>query len=535
MTTFNLKKIGGFVSLLFIAQLSIAQQPICTWGEPLTKEVPASKINKILTADANGIYVQSEHGPITNQHIVLEKYDASYKKVFAKDITPYAGSFNDALYYRTLLTGKGKFYVIAQHWKKETKTATLNAREVSLEGIVSSNIIDLDKEPTEKALKMIDYQYAVSDDKSKILVLALPDFAKGAAEKIRLKAFDSDNMKELWSKEVEFPVGPAKGSKFKIAIDNNGDAYVYRDAKLDKGIFTRSLNCFTALTMKWEEKTTNIGANYVPNIEMKFNAKGDLVLSGFYTSKNNVEMEGTFFFRIDAKTKALAAEKVEPLGKDLLLNFMSDGMAAKPNASLDNFEFIDLLGRSDGSMILLAEHTLMDKTAVPGTGGAGVFPTYDYVYRTGDVMIVCIGADGHRLWSTSFKKTQGEKTRREYRCYDSFVYGIFKDQLVILWNNIDLNYMMIPEYKENDGVVHKKEKEFGKNPMFATFMEVIGSDGTHKYQNLKFGLPLTDLHKGSMFEMSMNTNLFQIMPDGILLYSELNADASRYKFGKIKL
>lgn len=533
MTTFQTIKISGLLSFLFLTKIVFSQQPICTWGEPLSKEISGIKFKKILRADKDGIYIQSEHGPISNQHILLEKYDANFKKVFAKDITPYAGSFNDALYYRTLLTSKNKFYIIAQHWKKETKTATLNAREVSLDGMVSSNIIDLDKEPTEKALRMIDYQYAVSEDKSKILILALPNSEKGM-EKIRLKAFESESMKELWTKEFEY-VTPAKNSKYIIAIDNNGDSYFYRETKLDKGLFVRSLNSFITQTNKWDEKTVNIGANYVPNIEMKISAKGDLILSGFYTSKNNVDMEGTFFFRIDAKSKDLAAEKVEPLGKDLLKNFLSESTASKPNANLDNFKFIDLLSRSDGSIILLAEHTLMDKTLVPGTGGAGVAPTYDYVYRTGDIMIICIGEDGNRKWSTSYKKTQGEKTRRETRCFDSFVYGIFNDQLVILWNNIDLNYMMVPEYKENDGVVHKKEKEFGKNPMFATFMEVINVDGTRKYQNLKFGLPLTDLHKGSMFEMSMNTNLFYISNDGIILFSELNADASRYKFGKIKL
>ena len=540
MKHLTLKSFSTSCAFIFLSAMTFGQEPLCTWGESMENDKPDNKLSSFLGADESGFYVKRESGPVSDHYIWIEKYNNAFKKLYTKNITPAPGTFNDAQYYRSLIFGDGKFMVFAQTWKKTDAKSAFNVREVNLEGEVSEKIVELDNMPAEKQGKMGDYYVKLSNDKSKLLVLSQPGFDKGTMEKIKLKVFDAKTWKELWSKEIDFAVEAVRYPKNDIAIDNNGDAYLYKETKLDKGVFKRTLYTYNSSTSKLEEKNIDLGSNYAPHSDLRFNSKGDLILSGFYTHQNNMEMEGTFYFRIDSKTKAIAAQKTEPLAKDLLENLMSAKEASKPNASIDNFKFLDILSRSDGSMLMIAEYITTDKSAVTGTGGAGVPPSYDYTYNSKDVVLICIGNDGNKLWNTVYKKTQSENTRREDRKFDSFVYGLFNDKFVIIWNNIDLNRSMIPAvmgvpaWKEADEVVHKKSVEFGTKALYAPFMEIIESNGEHKFKDLKFGLPLKKMHESSPFEMGLNSTIFLKTEDGLILYSEM-ADGKRVKFGKIKL
>src|SRR6185503_8937520 len=102
-------------------------------------------------------------------------------------------------------------------------------------------------------------------------------------------------------------------------------------------------------------------------------------------------------------------------------------------------------------------------------------------------LIECINADGTRAWQTVYKKQQEEKSTEETCHWDSFVYGLYNDQLILLWNNIDLNRQIIPAvigvpawYEADEKVLHKKHLEFGPKAVYATFMEVITPTGEHK-------------------------------------------------------
>lgn len=538
-----MKTLARFFVLYFLltALHASAQEPICTWGETMENNSNEFSITGILGHDESGFYVMKESGPVSNHHIWLEKYNNAYKKLYSVDVSPAPGTFNDGQYFNKLLFAKSKFLVFSQTWSKDKAKSGFNVREVALDGTIGEKSVDLDEHPAEKQLKMGDFIVSLSPDKSKLLILSQVGFEKGSMEKAGLKVYDVGTWKELWKKEIDFAVEASRNPKNKIMVDNNGDAYLYKETSLEKGVFKRTLYTYNTVSSKLEEKNIDFGAVYAPYVDLRFNSKGDLVLSGFYTHSNNMEMAGTYYFRIDGKTKAIVGQKNESLGKDIFSNFMNEKNAVKPTASLDNFKFHDALIRSDESTLFVIEYSTLSKSAVANTGGAGVMPEYDYTYTSKEVVLICVDKDGNRKWHKVFSKQQNENTRNPNRRYDSFVYGLFNDEFVIIWNHIDLNKMLIPvvmgvpAWEETDGKVYKKHIEFGKMVPYAPFMDVISSTGEQRYKNLKFGLPLKKMHESSPFEMSMNTNVFYQMEDGIILYSETNADGRRIKFGKIKL
>ena len=350
-------------------------------------------------------------------------------------------------------------------------------------------------------------------------------------EKGRVKCFETSTLKELWSKDIDFGVPSDKSPDNNIIVSNDGIAFIFKKIKMDKNVWKYALYSFNNGNMKKED--VDLGDKVFNNSKMSYNSKGDLIIYGTYATGRwtGKESQGTIYLRADATSKAIVTKKDETWSPEIVKAFFDGTIGGKAGSVIPmDYKFIQV--RSDGSILAMFEDNKEDKTAVPGSTSF----QYSYTYTSKNILVLCIGSDGGKLWHNVVPKNQQVQTSSELRLWDSFCYGMMGDRLLIFYGKTDVPYM----WKDAQGREIMKEKIFGKRVVNPTCMVMIEGNGTMKGVDYyygwkeKTGLPLLHFMDGASFEMSLQPIAFYTAEDGIILYAEMPGQ-QRFKLGKLKL
>ena len=524
--------------LLLLTFIVFGQEPVITWGKPLTNDHVEAKITQIIRTDETGFYALRETNSFLNKKCWIEKFDATYNQVFAKEFDVNEGVMGKSLTYRFMLPTTNNFLLFYDNWDKSQMKASLLVRKINLDGELEKEQVELEMMTAQKQINSGNYHAVMSPDKTKLLVLSEFPFEKGSMEKIRLSVFDALTLKKIWSKDITLNNESKRTLNNEILVDNKGNAFMLKLLDAEKQRFDHVLFTMNATNLTWKANTIFQDERMFTSHLFKMDPQGNVVIAGFYSTKNERKLEGTFYVRCESDLTANATV-YEPFGVQFLSQHMSAKKAAEPNAHIEEQNLKDLLFLNDGTAILIAENAYTSTTSYPSSDGPAAKPITKYSYHYKDALVFALEKSGKKRWSNTIKKAQSEiELDENHNQFGSFVYGIVSDRLFILWNNISLSLNTITQmtWKENDGKVHYKDDEFGLKTHHATFMYVVESDGKVTYQDKKFGLPLFAMHKNSVFRMSMYPGVFKTVDDGIILMSEMNNnEGKRYKFGKINL
>jgi hypothetical protein len=518
----------------FISISAYSQEPVYDCGEILSNEPTDDKITKVIYSDNSGFYVLREGGSITIPHVLLEKYDYSYKKLFSKSLlTETGGSMGDSQLYDKILVGNGKFYVFYDGWLAKEQKAYYVVRTFNVSGDEEGTAKELETLKAEKQMNSGNYYTELSPDKSKLIILAEMPFVKETREKITIKVLETSAWKDLWRKEITLENLSKRGPLNLPLVDDLGNGYVLKTIQSSKEGDQYSLFTCSAANQEWKEniltqpgKIINLSRFYIDN-------QGDAMLIGLYSS-SRTDFQGTVCIRINGKTLSPEVNKWEAFGAGFLKNFMSDAFAEKPDAHLRELTMKEVFTQSDGKTLLVLEER--SESRVPVTPGSFEFL---YTVKSGAISVFCFSKDGSRAWNSVLKKSQSVTTKDKDTRWGSFACALFKDKLYILWNNTALSPSSVPaqHWFEPDGTKMVKIKVFNPLTTFhATFMWVLEADGKQTYEGKRlFGLPLAGLHNGSPFELNLNPAFIHTTSDGIVVMSEMLAQAKRYRFCKIRL
>ena len=537
-TTNNSMKNWITILLLTITSLVIGQEPLITWGKPLTNENVEAKIKRIIRTDENGFYALRETNSFLNKKCWIEKFDLEYNQVFSKEFDVNEGVMGKSLTYRFMLPSKEKFLLFYDNWDKSQMKASLMVRKINLDGELEKEQVELEMMTAQKQINSGNYHAVMSPDKTKLLVLSEFPFEKGSMEKIRLSVFDALTLKKLWTKDITLNNESKRTLNNEILVDNKGNAFMLKLIDAEKQRFDHVLFTMNAATLTWKANTIFQDERLFISHLFKMDVQGNVVCAGFYSTKNERKLEGTFYIRCEGDLTA-AATAYEPFGAIFLSQHMSAKKAAEPNAHIEEQILKDLLFLNDGTAILIAENSYVSTTSYPSSSGPSAKPITKYSYHYKDALLFALEKSGKKRWANTIQKAQSEiELDENHNQFGSFVYGLVSDRIFILWNNTRLTPNSIPpqSWTEKDGKEYYKNASFGEKTHHATFMYVVESDGKVTYQDKKFGLPLFSMHKNSIFRMSMYPSVFQTVEDGIILMSEMNNnEGKRYKFGKINL
>lgn len=524
------------LALLLISSIAgvFAQNVTVSSTEEYTNDLPNAYWTSVLGQDNTGYYLLREYGPVSDLSIVLEKYSPSLKLLFSSDIESSSGTINDSKFHRLTEMSNGRIFIFLEGWNKEQQQNSFTVKEVNADGSVNEAEVLLEKEPSSGQMKSANYSISFSPDGSKLLVLTEKPFEKGGKEKIRLQVFNTSDFSSIWKKDLTLENESTRYPRNEIIVDNKGVAYLFKDDKLSLKEHVYSLQTVSADKSATEQISLpnyNLGQK-----KMMINRAGDLLICATLVPPggSDTDWQGIWYFQSNA-SGAVLQNKVSSIGTQILSLLTSQKNAEKEGYVLQNFVLKDILLKSNGDVLFLAEEQRTSKSII----GESNPPKYEYELLFGNAIAISLDNTGNTNWATTINKKQEEKTLDPKTAFGSFAYQLKNDKLYITWNYMDI-FSDPPLNKfrywiDLNGSKINIDNIFGKEAHYPTLLTVIDENGNFLYSDRTFSaLPLEDIQKPNAFRMAIDPNLFFITENGIILLSHMpGAEAKRYKFSTI--
>lgn len=522
----------NYLSILLITctlsagYFSFGQEPIYKWGEPVTDENLDRPIEKLLFSNDEGFYLLRGKRDLTSVVTYwIEQYDQNLKLNKTSKIEFNLGVMGESQNIEDIIAANGKMYALISHWSKTKASYSLSISSLSTSGELS-DLGELDAISAQKIMNSGFYNFSVSDDGSKLIVLAELPFVKETKEIIRVSCFELSSMKLLWKQERELDWPCEKARNNYISVDNDGSAYIFKRI-WQKPEWKYALYSIEGKEKFGEKKLDFQEGREVVDYKLNFDSKNNFYLLATYSDKPSAfskNLSGLFYATIDQPGNEPKIN-FQPWSTELLGKM-------KEKSLLTNYSLKDVLLRKDGNLNIILEQIKSEKNVVPGSQPMKYLFNYEY----GNMLVLNTDiTNGQIIWDRSILKHQKIENLETDDPFGSVVYTMEDDNLFILWNNTDLSIPSVPpaNWTEIDGTNFVKHKAFNEKTKHATFLHVIDPQGQMTYGNLKFGLPLFNLHKGAVFEMSLCSNFFFRYNNELVVMAMMHNGGKRYRFGFI--
>lgn len=503
-----------------------AQEPIYKWGEPVTDEKLDRKLEKLLMVSDEGfILLRSKPDMGTTLKYWLEYYDQQLKLKNTVEVRFNGGVMGDSYDIHDIQGVNGKIYAFVEHWSKADQMHSLAIKEINSDGSLT-DLAELDGIAAQKIMNNGFFNVSFSDDGSKLIVLAELPFEKETKEIVRLTCFETATMKQVWKQERELGWPCEKARNNYVAVDNQGAAYIFKRI-WQKPIWQYALYSFNGSDKYNETEVTNIPEGEIVDYKLRFDQSGDFTVVASYSNKPSAfskNLTGLWYAKITEPGSA--PQMISTTWPEALLTRM------KEKNMLTDYTIQDVLLRKDGNYTVLLEQVKEGKDVVQGSQPI----KYIYSYTYGNFIAYTFDSNtGEAKWWQAFNKKQEVPNQTEVDHFGGMVYQLKDDYLYVLWNNTELSIPSVPPagWTEPDGTHYVKHKAFDEKTKHGTFLHVIAPDGVMVHEDRKYGLPLFNLHKGAVFEMSLCTHFFFEMNNELVVMAMMHNGGKRYRFGFI--
>ena len=301
-------------------------------------------------------------------------------------------------------------------------------------------------------------------------------YKKRSPERFSLRVFDSD-FEEIWNKEITLPYNDEVFSVEEYRVDNNGNVYllgvIYADKsrtrRQGKPTYQYVILAYTQNGTQLEEYKISLGDKFITDLTFRVANDGNLVCAGFYSEVGTYSIRGTYFFRLNAKTKILYKKNLKEFNFDFVTEYMSDRRRKKAReaelrgdkkrqAELYQYALDDLILRSDGGALMVAEQYFVEERF---SNDFGVYPNRfqtgrtDFLYNYNDIIVVNINPEGEIEWTTRIPKNQ--ETYNDGGYFSSYAMSIVRDKIYFVYNdngrNFDANANRIYGYNGKNSVI----------------------------------------------------------------------------------
>lgn len=462
----------SFLCFLFVANMPASAQNVhVDWGN-VEKSARRTVTTKIIGRDASGFYVLSQKS-IGRDEIYLEKYDNKSNQLFQKELV-FPSPDGKKVAFENILMVDDQLLMFTSFYNKKQDKNYAFVSKVSKDGTVDNKFKQIDEITAEKKRNNGNFDFILSHDSSKILVYHNEPYEKNAQERFSVKVMDKD-LNILWGKEISVPFRDKDFSISNYTVSN--DNKVYMLAKIQEGKREKKGGKpnykYIVLSYAEKEKEPNeylisLGDKFISDITFELDGKNNLTCAGFYSQKNSSGVGGTFFMKIDAKSKNVTSKNIKDFDAKILGQFMSERKAKKESSELANYDIRKLITKEDGGSVLVAEqYYVIQRTYTTTTNGVTTTRTVTYYYYN-DIIMVDIAKSGDINWVTRIPKMQ--VTTEDGGYYSSFALCIYKDKIHLVYND---NKKNVSNYDP------KKMRQMGKVKKTVTMLVTVDSKGEY--------------------------------------------------------
>lgn len=439
---------NAFILFLLFPFTVLAQD--LTFG-PTYKLDRREGIYKFIHQEQGEFYVHRRSTKMgKNNPPIIEKYNKSGELVYSNTIEKYdVKNVSEGPFFsfdNRILMG-----IWAEEKKKNVRCSFVEISKKS--GGLTGKKIDLGKITFNDKVKKRRLKYAISNDDSKLAVLVENYNKDTSKEKITFKVLDK-NLEELWANEVEFDKGNKYFSILKYRLDNEGNFYVLLD-KNKTAIgenkyptdFSYKVIMYKADSDKVEYNLELADNRLISDVTFNINEDKNLVFSGFYSDTAKGLLSGVFSLLVDSKSGEKIQESFRKFEAEELTLFASKRRVKKEKAIGSTFNLNDLLFRSDGSTILIAEDFQIVIESYTTPDGKS---RRRQVYYYGPIVVVNTDANGQIKWVSNIKKYQRGGS------VSSYSLGVSDEKLDFVYNRVDESKVFLTSIDMN-GKQEQKE------------------------------------------------------------------------------
>lgn len=518
--------LGLFLSVQLCAQQKAAPVDL-DWGDKFV-ETFNTRIKKIITNTPDGgIYAlrtKNKNILTLKEAYWIEKYDSDMNLTKSVELPlkykKKVREFNDVIYQNNQLwfltsynnVAKKKYYLFGQRIDER-----LN---------VDDKIILLAEIDSKRHNRKSLFDTHTSRDSTKLLVYNNLAYQARKPEKFAFRVYDK-NMNKLWEKDVTLPYNDDVFAIKDYRVDNKGNVYILGNIK-DKKLFPNQkelagnyiIIAYTnkGNTVKEYEISLQDNQKIITELTFRVNNKQELIIAGFYSEHAFDKAKGTCYLRIDTETQAILKKETKEFDFAFLTENMSkhqvnraENARRKGNtrreAELYRFSLDDLILRSDGGSVLIAEQAYIEKE----TNSNGRNISTRYHYYNNDIIVVNISPDGSIDWSSRIEKRQ--HTINDSGYFSSYAMAITKNKLYFVYNENPKNLL------ENN---YREPRSFNGSWSVIALAEIDMKGEVEVYSiesNKKLGI------------ISRPKVCAQVSKDKMAIYGEKK---SKYRFGLLR-
>lgn len=467
--------------LLFFAAISLALAPTANAQQVTSgaaQDIPFPEgHSEMLGSDGTSIFVLHDNDVMLSTKVELQIYGADGNLRSSTEVVAPGseGVMGDSKLYRTTIYGGGQALKFSEGWQKAGKMSSYLVQRIAATGEMDADYTTLIEGPASGQMRAPQYYPVVSPDGSKLGICAAYGIEKGMNARVNVAVFDAKSLDKVWEKELDLQIPSQKGKVYNFAIDNNGNAYVHRNAKIEKKIFKQMLYTTDGKSMKKHELAT--GRPFMNESMLGHDGDGNVVFAGLCGPKKGTRYDGLFFAHFDAGSRAMTASKLhEPE------SIQTPGVST--SGALPEFKLRGIAGLPGGISVVMAEEVATLSKSVEGQMGV-----YDYTYNKGKVLLFGMKSDASQAWANTLDKSTEIRVRGKDSEWDSFGWGVVNGQLHMVYNILDVPR----DWTDNNGKQYHTPSTFGNYAMYPTFLEVVGPEGRKAHAQLKYGMPLPGL------------------------------------------
>lgn len=356
-------------------------------------------------------------------------------------------------------------FFIYEAYDKENKTTSVYALKVNEKTLATSGKITLGTYSSDSRYDQAEPTYKLSSDSSKVLLFVEGPDRKKENKKFFVGVFDT-NLKTIWKKEIELPIGDRFVSIYDQDITNDGkvfvaikhyDKEVTRQTVREDGAkvpsYTYKLLVYDAANPKGKEITFNLNNQFIQGTKLTYNKNGSVTVAGLYKRKYNGNINGAFYASFDPNTSEVKDPKMVPFSPEMVTLVDKDNFGTDKDSDpglFPGFRILHIMNRTNGSVDLICEYYRLD--VITSYNASTRTTTTYYRYTYGDIINTNIDKEGKAIF-TRIPKNQKLTNSNIFLGYYPLVYG---DKLVLLYNDDKDNVERDMEKKPDDVVNFKR-------------------------------------------------------------------------------
>ena len=356
-------------------------------------------------------------------------------------------------------------FFLYEAYDKENKTTSVYALKIEEKSLNVKEKIVLGTYSSDSRYDQAEPSYKLSSDSSKVLIFVEGPDRKKENKKFFVGVFDI-NLKSIWKKEIELPIGDRNVSIYDQDITNDGkvfvaikhyDKEVTRESVREDGSkvpsYTYKLLVYDGKDSKGKEITFNLNNQFIQGTKLSYNKNGTITVAGLYKRKYNGNINGAFYATFDANTAEVKDPKMVPFSPEMITLVDKDNFGSDKDSDpglYSGFRIRHIMNRSNGSVDLISEYYRLD--IITSYNATTHTTTTSYRYTYGDIINTNIDKNGKAIF-TRIPKNQKLTNSNIFLGFYPIVYG---DKLVLLYNDDKDNVERDIEKRPDDVVNFKR-------------------------------------------------------------------------------